>query len=905
MNYGKTSMSHRVYSDGLAVRRVLPLALLCLSLSLGAADCPAQAATTVKQGSTLPIYVQPQVLAEAQKPTVELVPSAGGFWMPGPELFYGYALRDLRDYLQKMTGAKYPLTAADADAKSGIFAGTFAQFPTFKPQQAEAQKAMASDDPEAFVVEAQGDRLYILGKSNFGLIAGIYGLLDKLGAKWFAPGEEWENVPQLNGLVLDNKLNVSSAGPTYKNRLFFSGYGVNSSVFNKGEREKEFVLWDLRNRNGGSAYTANLHNSPILPVELHKTQPELFALVKGKRIPEELDRDNPEAVKMATEIAIKYLKDNEGKGSFYNSFSVETGDGVPADEEGVAKFGSATDLDFWFANQVAAGIEKAGLKDKWVGMYSYSDHSSIPSFDLHPKVGVMIATGLDFSSGMTVEQRLDGFRKRKTNRLGIYHYMNWLAWTSDRPGAMPAGNPLQVAADLKRWHEHGANVIIEETSDSWINSGAGHYIASRMLWDLSRDPQKELAAYYEGAFGPAAKPVRTLYEDWVKFQARASGFARLTPAKMAQWHQWISEADQAVQGKPGYQARINDIKRYYLYLDSFRQLETDATDAKLPPKEERYRRMLSYIASNRGEGAFHAVYLFLHLMQHAPPAGMKMEPAKLGPEFQAIAANWRDEEAWKKFKPISDAEIDKMFAAAKLPLGGPELKVLPANATAPAQINFPKLHGPPAVSRNYVLKVVAPTPKLTIEVLAGKPVGGGDAARTATVMDANENDIKKVEFKIDTPFSFELNDVKPGTYTLTFPDFGAEQLTVRGGNTFGAMQATDPSWGLNPFRPAELKAGENYRAYFLIPAGQSSLRVGLTTGTIALGFKDGAVIAPEITGSAEVKKQPQEVKFAAADTPRIAYIEWKGEFLLSEGLEIEGVKLYSPDPSYVLYGSLD
>lgn len=74
------------------------------------------------------------------------------------------------------------------------------------------------------------------------------------------------------------------------------------------------------------------------------------------------------------------------KGSFYDSYSVEPGDGVPPDEESLARIGNhtPTDLILWFANQMAQGIEEAGLKDKWIGVLSYSDHAGVPSFDLHP-----------------------------------------------------------------------------------------------------------------------------------------------------------------------------------------------------------------------------------------------------------------------------------------------------------------------------------------------------------------------------------------------------------------------------------------------------------------------------------------------------------------------------------------
>ncbi len=95
-------------------------------------------------------------------------------------------------------------------------------------------------------------------------------------------------------------------------------------MFKKGERETAYTLWNLRNRMGGSGYVANYHNQEVIPQELFKTRPELFAVINGKRDQREIARANPEVVKMGVQTAIKYFKDNEGKGSYYNSYSVET-----------------------------------------------------------------------------------------------------------------------------------------------------------------------------------------------------------------------------------------------------------------------------------------------------------------------------------------------------------------------------------------------------------------------------------------------------------------------------------------------------------------------------------------------------------------------------------------------------
>ena len=124
---------------------------------------------------------------------------------------------------------------------------------------------------------------------------------------------------------------------------------------------------------------------------------------------------------------------------------------------------------------------------------------------------------------------------------------------------------------------------------------------------------------------------------------------------------------------------------------------------------------------------------------------------------------------------------------------------------------------------------------------------------------------------------------------------------MRGGNTFGVIRAFNESWGFNPIRFG------GQRSYFMMPAGTSSLRVALFSGAVSLGFVDGELIAAEIIGSDALKKQPQEFKFAPADKPRMAYVQWAeaGNIPSSQGLVLEGVTMYSPDASYVLYESLD
>lgn len=277
-----------------------------------------------------------------------------------------------------------------------------------------------------------------------------------------------------------------------------------------------------------------------------------------------------------------------------------------------------------------------------------------------------------------------------------------VAGFSRRPGATRTADPLGVAADLKRWHRAGATSYMAETSDSWVNGGAGHYLAARVLWDVSADPGKELDAYYTGAFGPAAGEVRALHEDWVQF-ARGKVLPKIARGSAAKWHHLIATADRKV-GERAYKARLNDVKRYYLYLDHIRVFELDDRLPGAPTRGERLLRLTRHVGSNRGQGAFHALGLLPTWLVYMPPAGVKIDLPKMGPEFAALARDISDEKAWRAFPPLTAEEIDRQFGAARLPLDShvadpaaldPAVHLFPAKAEPPAEITFPKLHGPP------------------------------------------------------------------------------------------------------------------------------------------------------------------------------------------------------------------
>jgi hypothetical protein len=88
----------------------------------------------------------------------------------------------------------------------------------------------------------------------------------------------------------------------------------------------------------------------------------------------------------------------------------------------------------------------------------------------------------------------------------------------------------------------------------------------------------------------------------------------------------------------------------------------------------------------------------------------------------------------------------------------------PNACSAPAVITFPALHspggGPPL---QHILKVTAPTDKLTLEIAAGNPIGGG-AVHTVTIRDDRGEELQSRYYNLDATVKIELNNLQPGLY---------------------------------------------------------------------------------------------------------------------------------------------
>ena len=116
----------------------------------------------------------------------------------GPDACTLTAANELRDYLEKRTGAVLPVTeeSAYAGGKAFVLGETSLQPPTEPARPVE---------PDGFRWYADGERLFIRGGTPRGTLYGVYTFLeDYCGVRWYTPAVE--KVPQSPDLIADGDL---------------------------------------------------------------------------------------------------------------------------------------------------------------------------------------------------------------------------------------------------------------------------------------------------------------------------------------------------------------------------------------------------------------------------------------------------------------------------------------------------------------------------------------------------------------------------------------------------------------------------------------------------------------------------------------------------------------------------
>ncbi len=483
------------------------------------------------------------------------------------------AARELQLHIEKMSGARLAV----------VRAGDGGQLPAGKdlipiriglslcPESGPAIREQSSD-PGTFLIAATTGGVRLAGLSTEGTLFAAYALLERLGVRWYLPGDLGTVIPDAKTVSLP--VGRVLEAPSFPHRRL--------------QTAVEPLPWARRQKLGG-LYFPGCHGIGLSPPADIKTEPELFALFEGKRTEQQLCISHPEVLKRAIRCAIeKFDKDPNlpwigmgprDNGDFCqceNCRKLDTGKWDPFS----ARRGM-TDRYVWFYNHVIEAVHKK-YPGKKLCFYAYST-CKWPPKKVKPNRSLVAAFApiqLCRIHGMSNPICPDrSFYKTQITEWGKLvpetfergYYFNLAC-----PG-FPFSKIHAIRDETPLAHELGVKGWRVECMPGWATHGPSLYIAARLMWNHAADVDAILAEFYEKFFGPASEPMGKYLES-VDHAYRDTDCHSGSSFDMPHFfgRDWMSranalltDAERRSDGKEPYRERVRIFRLSYRHLEAF------------------------------------------------------------------------------------------------------------------------------------------------------------------------------------------------------------------------------------------------------------------------------------------------------------------------------------------------
>ena len=483
-----------------------------------------------------------------------------------------FAARELQSHLAAMSGGQVPIVRSE-------YAGNVISPGAVKvrvglslvPDLAETIRKK-SGDAGAFIISARPDGVDVAGLSPEGTLFAAYELLERLGVRWYLPGDLGRVIPKRKTVTLDVGAIVQA--PSFPHRHLLTAVSQ--------------LPWSRRQKLGGLSFPG-CHGIRLLPPATVEKEPKLFALVDGKRIDAQLCISNPEVLRRAIAHAIAYFDKHpdkpwigmgpEDNGHFCqceNCCKFDTGEWDPVTAKPVT-----TDRYVWFYNQVIEAIHKkhpgkqlcfyAYSTCKWVPRKFTPNRSLVPAFAPISMCRIHGMSNPICPDRSYYRTQIEEWCKLLPVRFERGYYFNLAC-----PG-FPFSKIHAVRDETVVAHELGMTGWHVECMPGWATHGPTLYVAARLMWNHAIDVDALLAEFYEKFFGPAAKPMGAYLEGVDRAYREGdchSGSSFAMPILfggdwLARSDALLSEAERQTAGDQTYSDRVQIFRLSYRHLAEF------------------------------------------------------------------------------------------------------------------------------------------------------------------------------------------------------------------------------------------------------------------------------------------------------------------------------------------------
>lgn len=233
---------------------------------------------------------------------------------------------------------------------------------------------------DVFRIVAQDGRMAITGSNDAALSAGVFEVLERLGCRWFWPGEDGEYLPApAKTLALDDFTATSAATFPYR----YLGTHFTRSPDSRRKRE-----WVRRNRLhypskwGGHSFNWVVPSDCRTPKEYFERHPEQHALWKGKRVFNQHCYTSPETFKTFVDWLVR-IWDAHPEVDYVSLSPKDTPIYCTCDT--CAGAGDSSTLFYSFINRLVVAVEKE-RPDRKYRTSAYSFYLDPPQVKINPAI---------------------------------------------------------------------------------------------------------------------------------------------------------------------------------------------------------------------------------------------------------------------------------------------------------------------------------------------------------------------------------------------------------------------------------------------------------------------------------------------------------------------------------------
>lgn len=431
-----------------------------------------------------------------------------------------HAAEELQHFLFEISGAKLPIQVEGGKVPARMIVLGDGETRRLRGTQIDV-KALGD---EGYTIRTFGPDLIIVGGRLRGTMYGVYTFLEKvLGCRWYTPSVSY--IPKKPTVILPTLDITETPSFEYREPFYSGAHDADWAARNKCNGNST-TLDDAR--GGKVIYGRFVHTFAELipPGKYFKDHPEYFSMVDGKRQDgyAQICMTNPEVLKIATEVVMKWIEDNP-KATIFSVSHNDTYKNCQCDEcKAVdAEEGSPSGLLLRFVNSIADEVAKKH-PNVLIDTLAYQWTEKPPKITKpRPNVRVRLCP-ISNCKHHPYEQceQCVGFMDNITNWseitdcLYIWHYNtvfpNYL---------LPLPDLDELKADVPMYKRFGIKgMFMQGTYNAgWgPNGGAGFmddlkaYLLAKTLWDTGADANLIIADFMVGFYGKAAPPI----QEWLQ-----------------------------------------------------------------------------------------------------------------------------------------------------------------------------------------------------------------------------------------------------------------------------------------------------------------------------------------------------------------------------------------------------